>query len=103
MVDGGNVTICTSNLRLDTDMQRVIDWFKKYWAVVVGALAFLAGAIAFGGRKFIPIDKPPEEPPKPETATDHLDAHKKDKETSDAKIDGMSTDQLVDDINSKYR
>lgn len=85
-------------------MKKVIEWVKKYWGLLVAGVGFILGAIIFGGgrRPHPEIEKPPEDPPDPEVATDHVAAHEKDKARTDKEIDDADYNDIIDRTNSQY-
>lgn len=86
-------------------MKKFVDFIKRYWALLLAGLAFIAGIIFKSSSQRTPppsIKPPPEDPPEKEEAKDFVGEHKEEKEKIDAKVDDMSRDELVDSINSRY-
>lgn len=80
----------------------MIEWLKKYWCVLAGAIGAVIGLLVFRRRPVSLYKPPPPKPPPEKEPTDFVGEHKEEKRELDKQVDDMSRDELVDSINSEY-
>lgn len=75
---------------------------RKYWMILIAAGGFILGFLLRRSHKPIGLGASQAEPPKPLETRDAVEEYKDEKEKSDASVDTMDRDDLIDDINSRY-
>lgn len=79
----------------------MLKFITKYWQVFAGVLAALAGVFFLRKRDNQELDAPVEAPVR-EEPIDFVEQQKEEVNASNKRIDDLSRDELIADINSKY-